>query len=318
MRVFHSPADVPRDLGPSAVAIGKFDGVHTGHRAVVSELRRIADERRAIAAVVTFDRHPLALLAPAKCPPSLVGLDQKLDLLAETGVDVALVLPFDRATADLSPEDFVDLILARTLHARAVLVGTDFRFGSGNAGSVDTLRELGAAQGFDVRLVDDVTGAGGRRVSSTSIRSLLAAGDVAGAARELGRPPAVRGRVVPGARRGRELGFPTANLSSDSEGLIPADGVYAGWLIDGGRRYPAAVSVGNNPTFDGVPERQVEAHVLDEDLDLYGHLVDVSFVERIRGMVAYEGREPLIEQIRADVESTRAILGVAPAPAPEA
>ncbi len=310
MRVFRMPGEVPDDVGPSVVTIGKFDGVHNGHRAVIGELRRIADDLGVESAVVTFDRHPLALLDPERRPPSLVGLDQKLDLLAEMGVDIALVLRFDRSTADLSPEEFVSAVLDRKLHARAVLVGSDFRFGAGNVGTIDTLRDLGVEHGFEVKLVDDVTNETGLRVSSTWIRRLLDNGDVAGASKLLGRAPSVRGRVVHGAQRGRELGFPTANLSRDAEGLIPADGVYAGWLTDDGRSYPAAVSVGNNPTFEGVPAKQVEAHVLDEDLDLYGHVVDVSFAERIRGMVAYSGLEPLIAQIRDDVGRTRELLDV--------
>lgn len=308
MRVLRAPDGIPDGLPPSVVAIGKFDGVHSGHRAVIRELRRIAEERGLASAVVTFDRHPLALLAPEKCPPSLVGLDQKLDLLAETGIDTALVLTFDRATAGLSPDEFVRRILVGGLNAQVVLVGSDFRFGAGNSGTVATLQSLGAEYGFDVRLIGDVTSGAGRRVSSTWIRSLLDAGDVSGATELLGRPPSVRGVVVHGAQRGRELGFPTANLAPESEGLIPADGVYAGWLTDAGERYPAAVSVGNNPTFEGVPAKQVEAYVLDRELDLYDHLVEISFVERIRGMVAYSGREPLIAQIRDDVERTRRIL----------
>lgn len=308
MRVFRANGDIPDRLGPSAVTIGKFDGVHAGHRAVIDELRRVAGALDIESAVVTFDRNPLELLAPQKSPVSLVGIDQKLDLLAQTGIDTVLVLTFDRSTADLTPEEFVRHILVDALNARVVLVGRDFRFGARGAGSVETLRALGVGFGFSVRLIEDVRRDNGRRVSSTWIRELLAAGDVESAARLLGHVPSLRGVVVPGAQRGRELGFPTANLSPESEGLIPADGVYAGWLTDGVDRYPAAISVGNNPTFEGVPARQVEAYVLDRELDLYGHLVEVAFVERIRGMVAYSGIEPLIAQIQDDVDRARAIL----------
>ena len=308
MIVFRGLDGVPADFGPSAVTIGKFDGVHSGHRAVISTLERAATEQGLTATVITFDRNPLELLAPEKCPPALTGVDQKLDLLAGTGVAATLLLTFDRHTADLSPEAFVESILVDRLHARVVLVGADFRFGAGGAGDVATLEALGERFGFVVRLIDDVRPEGGRRVSSTWIRELLAVGDVAHAARLLGHVPAVRGIVVHGAARGRELGFPTANLSPESDGLIPADGVYAGWLTDGGVRYPAAISVGNNPTFEGVPQKQVEAYVLDEDLDLYDHRVEIAFVERIRGMVAFSGVEPLIAQIASDVEQARAIL----------
>jgi riboflavin kinase/FMN adenylyltransferase len=269
VKVFRELAEVPDGFGPSAVTIGKFDGVHSGHRAVIRRLREVAAEK---------------------------GLTS-----------------FDRALADLSPEDFVRRILVDRLHAAAVLVGSDFRFGARGAGDVAMLRELGETYGFVVHLIDDVRPEAGRRVSSTWIRELLAEGDVAHAASLLGHIPTLRGVVVHGAKRGRELGFPTANLSPDSEGLIPADGVYAGWLTDGGERYPAAISVGNNPTFEGVPQKQVEAYVLDRELDLYDHHVEISFVERIRGMVAYSGIDPLIAQIADDVTQARRILAVEPA-----
>ncbi|MEN0083787.1 MAG: bifunctional riboflavin kinase/FAD synthetase [Leifsonia sp.] len=311
MRVFHAVAEIPDGWGPSAVTIGKFDGVHTGHRAVIDRLRAVAAERGLTSTIFTFDRNPLELLAPEKCPASLVSNAQKLDLLASTGVDATLMVAFDRALAGLDPEEFVHTILVDRLHAAAVLVGSDFRFGARGAGDVAMLRRFGEKYGFDVELIDDVRPEHGRRVSSTWIRELLADGDVRHATELLGSAPTVRGLVVHGAARGRELGFPTANLSPESEGLIPADGVYAGWLTDAGERYPAAISVGNNPTFEGVPHKQVEAYVLDRDLDLYDHTVEVSFVERIRGMVAYTGVEPLIAQIADDVQRARELLGAA-------
>jgi riboflavin kinase/FMN adenylyltransferase len=312
VRVFHAVSEIPDGWGPSAVTIGKFDGVHTGHRAVSARLRSVAAERGLVSTVITFDRNPLEILAPDKCPPSLVSNAQKLDLLASTGIDATLMVAFDRGLASLSPEEFVHRILVERLHAAAVLVGSDFRFGAGGAGDVALLRRLGETHGFDVVLIDDVRPEHGRRVSSTWIRELLAEGDVRHAGELLGSAPTVRGIVVHGAARGRELGFPTANLSPESEGLIPSDGVYAGWLTDAGERYPAAISVGNNPTFEGVPQKQVEAYVLDRELDLYDHTVEVSFVERIRGMVAYTGVEPLIAQIAEDVRDARRILGVVP------
>lgn len=309
MKVFHGVAEVPDGFGPSAVTIGKFDGVHTGHRAVIDRLRAVAAERRLTPTVITFDRNPLEVLAPEKCPASLVSNRQKLELLAETGIDASLMVTFDRVLADLPPEEFVHGILVDRLHAAAVLVGSDFRFGARGAGDVAMLTSLGARYGFTVELIDDVRPERGRRVSSTWIRDLLAEGDVRHAAELLGTVPTVRGVVVHGAARGRELGFPTANLSPENEGLIPADGVYAGWLTDDdGTRYPAAISVGNNPTFEGVPQKQVEAYVLDRELDLYDHTVDVAFAERIRGMVAYSGIEPLVAQIAADVDDARRIL----------
>lgn len=309
MKTVYGLDSVPSDWPASAVSIGKFDGVHAGHRAVITQLRAIAAREQLAAVVVTFDRHPLALLSPENCPSTLVSPEQKLKLIAETGVDATLLLEFNRALSSLPPREFIERILVTALHARFVLVGRDFRFGAGGAGDVALLRELGLEFGYTVGMIDDVKPDGARRASSTWIRELLGTGEVTAAGELLGHLPTVRGQVVHGAARGRELGFPTANLSADSEGLIPADGVYAGWLTDAGCRYPAAISVGNNPTFDGVAQKQVEAYVLDEvDLDLYDHVVDISFVERIRGMVAYSGVDPLIEQIRDDVARVRSIL----------
>lgn len=308
MRTFEGLARVPAGFGPSAVTIGKFDGVHQGHRAVISRLRTVADADALLSVVVTFDRNPLALLAPDKCPEALVSVRQKLGLLATTGIDAALILPFDRALASLPPEEFVRRVLVDALGARVVLVGSDFRFGSRGAGDVAMLELLGRELGFTVEIIDDVRPEGERRVSSTWVRELLADGDVRHAGLLLGHAPTVSGIVVHGAARGRELGFPTANLSPDSEGLIPADGVYAGWLTDAGTRYPAAISVGDNPTFEGVPRKQVEAYVLDRELDLYDRLVEIEFVDRIRGMVAFDSIDALIERMHVDVEVAREML----------
>lgn len=314
MIVFHDPAEIPEGFGPSVVAIGKFDGVHSGHRAVIDRARVAAAEAGARVVAVTFDRNPLSLLRPELCPEPVCSVGQKLDLLAAAGVDATLVLRFDEQLAALEPRAFVEHVLL-SLGVVTVMVGDDFRFGRGGAGDPALLSELGAEYGFAVDVVGDVQG-GGRRVSSTWVRDLLAAGDVEGAARLLGRPHAVQGEVVHGLKRGRELGFPTANLSASAEGFIPADGVYAGWLVDLGAdgtavttRYPAAISVGTNPTFDDVPVRQVEAYVLDETgLDLYGHRVQIRFTHRIRGMVAFAGIEALIAQMDDDVARVRAAL----------
>ena len=318
MIVFHDPSEVPAGFGPSVVAIGKFDGVHTGHRAVLDRARVDAATGGARVVAVTFDRNPLALLRPEICPENLIGVHQKLQLLAETGIDATLLLRFDRALADLPARAFVEHVLVGALGVRTVLVGRDFRFGRGGAGDPALLAELGREFGFEVDVVDDVRAIdAGRRVSSTWIRELLTEGDVEAAAKLLGRAPSVWGEVVHGLKRGRELGFPTANLSSECEGFVPADGVYAGWLIDEGSadglrpgiRYPAAISIGSNPTFDDVPQRQVEAYVLDEtDLDLYGHRVEIQFTARIRGMAAFEGIDVLVRQIADDVAQVRKSL----------
>ncbi|MBT9606536.1 bifunctional riboflavin kinase/FAD synthetase [Microbacterium sp.] len=313
MIVFRDPEEVPAGFGPSVVAIGKFDGVHTGHRAVIDRARVEASDGAKVVAV-TFDRNPLRVLRPDKCPPDVIGPHQKLELLDRAGVDATLLLTFDEALAALPADVFVRRVLVDALSARTVLVGRDFRFGAGGAGDPDLLVRMGEEHGFRVDVVDDVRAVhADRRVSSTWIREALAAGDIATAARLLGRSPSVWGEVVHGFKRGRELGYPTANLSPDLEGFVPADGVYAGWLIDieGTRRtsYPAAISIGTNPTFDDVHARQVEVYVLDEtDLDLYGHHVEVRFVERVRGMTAFDGVDALLVQMADDVERVRRIL----------
>ena len=310
MQFYTSLADVPADFGPSAVTVGKFDGVHTGHRSVLSALRAISAERGLVPTVLTFDRNPLSLLHPERCPAVLVSNEQKRELLASTGVDATVMLTFDRRFSEQTPDQFIENVLVAALHARVVFVGPDFRFGVHGSGDVTMLAKAGGRLGFEVRSVQEMKSGGTRRVSSTWIRNLLSDGDVAGAARLLGREPSVRGVVVRGEQRGRALGYPTANLSPDLEGFIPADGVYAGWLTVDGERMPAAASVGNNPTFPGVPERQVEAHVLDADLDLYGKTVELSFTQRIRAMEKFDGVDALIAQIREDEARARQILGV--------
>ena len=315
MEFFDGLAAVPAGYGPSAVTIGKFDGVHSGHRAILARLRALAEERGGLASVVvTFDRHPLSLLAPAFCPNPLVSNPQKVDLLADSGIDATLMLTFDQALADLEPEEFVRRVLVEALDARLVLAGSDFRFGRKGAGDVTVLKELGRVHGFEVALIDDVregSERGERRASSTWIREALEAGAVDEAARVLGRPPVVRSVVIEGERRGRELGFPTANLDpARLEGFLPADGVYAAWATVDGVRYPSAVSIGNNPTFEGVPQHQAEAHLLDVDLDLYGRTIELAFVARLRGMARFDSLDELIAAIRTDAEAARRALAV--------
>ncbi|KHK96205.1 riboflavin kinase [Microbacterium mangrovi] len=310
MIVFDAPEAVPADFGPSVVAVGKFDGVHAGHRALLQRARQDAERLGAKVVAVTFDRNPLRTVRPEICPDDVIGPSQKLDLLAEAGADATLLLRFDQQRAAQEASEFISEVLVDALHAKVVLVGRDFRFGHRGAGDVALLESAGAQAGFTVDVVGDIRpDSAERRVSSTWVRELVAAGDVAGATTLLGRAPSVRGDVVHGLKRGRELGYPTANIGGEVEGLIPADGVYAGWLVDGAARYPAAISVGTNPTFDDVHHRQVEAYVLDrDDLDLYDHRVDVEFTERIRGMVAFDGIGPLLAQMADDVQRARGIL----------
>ena len=319
--------DVPGDLGPSALTIGNFDGVHRGHRELLARVTGTARERDLLPVAITFDPHPLAVLHPERAPAALTSLDHRLELLASTGLGAVLVMTFTRELASWSPERFVEEVMVDALRARAVVVGRDMRFGHRNSGDVDTLRSLGQRHGFEVVVLEDVTAddvtapgadSPGRRWSSSWVRELIAAGDVEGAQRVLGRPHRVAGTVVHGDHRGRGMGYPTANLARDSVGVVPADGVYAGWLSrpdapDGtpssDLRLPAAVSVGTNPTFDGT-ERRVEAYVLDrDDLDLYGETVCVDFTHRLRPTVRFEGMDALLVQMADDVARSRALLG---------
>jgi riboflavin kinase/FMN adenylyltransferase len=309
VQIWRSLDEVPADLGRTVVVIGNFDGVHLGHQHVLGRAAEVAEERDLSLVAVTFDPHPMAVLRPEHAPVQLTTIEVRAELLTAAGADHVLAVPFDRDMAGWSPEHFVQRVLVDALHAAAVVVGANFRFGSRASGDVATLRAEGETSGFDV--VGLALDGGPMVWSSTYVRQCLTAGDVAGAAEALGRPYAVRGVVVRGDQRGRELGFPTANVPTDGLTAAPADGVYAGWLrrLDTGEVYPAAISVGTNPTFDGVRDRRVESYVLDRtDLDLYGVEVEVSFVERLRGMVAFESVEKLVTQMDADVDRAREIL----------
>ena len=296
---------MPADLADTVVTIGNFDGVHLGHRTLIARARAEADRLGVDLVAVTFDPHPMAVLRPEHAPATLTGVETRCALLAECGVDDVLVLPFSREIAAWTPEEFVARVLITGLHARAVVVGANFRFGNKAAGDVAF---LAAHAGFEVIGVELD---GGPQVwSSTYVRTCLATGDVEGAAEALGRPYGVRGVVARGDRRGRELGFPTANVPVAGY-AVPADGVYAGWLrrLDTGERFPAAISVGTNPTFEGERERRVEAYVLDRtDLELYDVEVEVSFVARLRGMVRFDGVDALIAEMSNDVARAREIL----------
>ncbi|GAA4848937.1 bifunctional riboflavin kinase/FAD synthetase [Luteimicrobium xylanilyticum] len=326
-------AEVPADFGPTVVTIGNFDGVHRGHVAVCRAIAERAREEHARAVAVTFDPHPVAVHRPDEAPELLTGVADRLELLAETGLDAVLLLPYSLEFAQQTPDEFVRRYLVEGLRARRVVVGRDVRFGRGNAGTLDTMIELGERYGFVVEVVGDVGQTphdGHARWSSTYVRELLATGDVAAAAAVLGRPHRLRGVVVHGDARGRELGFPTANLGPAADGtpvqgMVPADGVYAGWLRRPGREtdavLPAAVSIGTNPTFDGA-ERRVEAYVLDRtDLDLYGEEVVLELVERLRPTLRFDGPdaiERLVATMHDDVARARVALGVARPASPAA
>lgn len=310
MRIWRSVAQVPADLGRTVVTIGNFDGVHLGHQHVLRRARETAVEIDVpTVVVVTFDPHPIAVLRPEHAPPVLTSIQTRARLLEEAGADAVLVVPFDREVANWTPAEFVDRILVEALRARAVVVGANFRFGHKAAGDVALLRDAGKERDFEV---EGIALDGGPQVwSSTYVRQCLATGDVAGAAEALGRPFTVRGVVVRGDQRGAALGFPTANVPTPALEAAPADGVYAGWLTrrDTGERFPAAISVGTNPTFDGDRERRVESYVLDRtDLELYGVEVEVAFVERLRPMMRFEGVDALVATMHDDVRRARELL----------
>lgn len=322
MQRWDDVSEVPPDLGRSVVTLGNFDGVHAGHRAVLGRVVEAARAAGQLAVVVTFDPHPLQVLHPDRAPSLLTGLDQRLALIASTGVDAVLVMEFTRELATWTPEHFVEEVFVRALRASAIVVGHDTRFGHRNSGDVATLTELGRRHGFVVEVIEDLAPQDApRRSSSSWARELLTDGDVQGAALVLGRPHRLTGEVVHGDHRGRELGYPTANLEPDVEGLVPADGVYAGWMLrsslpadDPHRLLPAAVSIGTNPTFDGT-SRRVEAYVLDRtDLDLYGERVSLELVSRLRPTLRFDGVEALVEQMARDVDQCRDLLAGAIVP----
>ncbi|HMY09751.1 MAG: bifunctional riboflavin kinase/FAD synthetase [Nocardioidaceae bacterium] len=298
---------LPDDLGPTVATIGNFDGVHLGHQHVIATAVEAAHAELPVVAV-TFEPHPMAVLRPEHAPARLTSLAQRAILLEQSGADHVLAIPFSREIASWTPEEFITRVLIDALHVQTVVVGANFRFGAKAAGDVQTLRGVGQRQGFEVIAIDLD---GGPQVwSSTYIRSCLAAGDVEGAAEALGRNYSVAGVVSRGDQRGRELGFPTANVPI-GEVIAPADGVYAGWLLVDGERLPAAISVGTNPTFAGQRARRVEAYALDrDDLDLYDREVSVEFVAQLRGMVAFDDVHALVKQMDHDVALTRATLDI--------
>lgn len=318
MEVITDPAAFPRPPSGTAVTIGAYDGVHLGHRALIAQVCRLAAEHELASVVVTFDRHPATVVRPASAPKLLCDLDQKLELLATTGVDYTVVVRFDEERAHEPAEEFVTEVLVGALGARIVSVGRDFHFGYRRGGNVALLQEMGARLGFEVVPIDLVAVPGlDPPVSSTAIRAALAAGDVALANRLLGRPHEVRGVVVKGDRRGRDLGYPTANVAVPAEIQLPADGIYAGWYTrPDGARHAAAISLGRRPTFH--PEATaslLEAHLLDFDDDLYGERARVSFVARLRGEERFASADELVAQIGRDVAATRELLsGASPAP----
>ena len=304
---------VPAGWGRCVVTVGVFDGVHLGHQQLIGEAVARGRALGLPTVLITFDPHPSEVLRPGTHPAQLTTLTRRAELVAGLGVDAFWVLPFTSELARVPPDEFVHELLVDRLHAADVVVGRNFTFGYRAAGDVATLVALGerfgfAAEGLD--LVCDGT-VGGRSVtfSSTYIRSTIAAGDVGAAAAALGRPHRVEGVVVRGDQRGRELGYPTANVDMGEHVAVPADGVYAGWFVHRERRLPTAVSVGTNPTFSG-RVRTVEAFVLDHSEDFYGERVAVDFVARVRGMERFDSVDELLVAMDGDVAGTRRALGL--------
>ncbi|WP_137826051.1 bifunctional riboflavin kinase/FAD synthetase [Brevibacterium sp. 2SA] len=310
MEIYHGLDEVP-DFDPGTViTLGNFDGVHRGHQTVLRAVAAEAAEHSLTSVAMTFDPHPRTIHSPDTPTLMITSPEQKSALIAETGIDVLFVQPYDLEFAAQTPEEFVARYFVEGLKCRCVVVGDDVRFGHDNSGTIETLRRLGEEMGFTTVTIDEV-GRGGR-YSSSRIRDQIIAGDVAEAADQLGRYHRVEGTVVHGDARGRDLGFPTANLSADAAGLIPADGVYAGWASFEGEDhpFPAAISIGTNPTFQG-DCRRVEAYVLDKEFgefDVYDRHMTLDFVARIRGQVTFTGMDALIAQMHEDIADVREVL----------
>ncbi|GAC1517558.1 MAG: bifunctional riboflavin kinase/FAD synthetase [Acidimicrobiales bacterium] len=315
MEVIDDLARCPHPAGGTVVTIGAYDGVHLGHRRLIERVRVLAAERGCASAVVTFDRHPAQVVRPESAPTLLTDLPTKLARLAETGLDYAVVIRFDAARAGEPADDFVRTVLADCLGAKVVVVGHDFHFGHNRGGNVELLRQLGPELGFEVLGLELFDDDAGDPVSSTRVRTLLGTGDVEGAAALLGRPHRLRGEVVSGDKRGRDLGFPTANVAVPEAYCLPADGIYAGWFERAsGERLPTAISLGRRPTFYAdAPASLLECYVLDFEGDLYGEEVGVEFVARLRAEMRFDGPDALdrlVTQMREDVQDTRKVLGI--------
>lgn len=290
-----------------AVALGNFDGVHLGHQVVLERVIEEGRKRDLEVIAATFEPHPRAVLKPESAPQLLTGIETRRRLLLEAGMDDVAVVPFDRDLSTESPEEFVSSVLVEKLRARVVVVGENFRFGYRASGDVEDLKRIMVARGGEAFGVG-VRAGGEGVISSTRIREMLLAGDVDGASRLLGRPHEVAGTVIPGDRRGRTIGFPTANVLPPRSLLVPARGVYACLVGLGGEVYPACVNVGVAPTF-GERESRIEAHILDFDRDIYGEVIQVGFVERIRGERKFSGVDELVDQIHRDLRGARGIFG---------
>ncbi|MEZ5218277.1 MAG: bifunctional riboflavin kinase/FAD synthetase [Ilumatobacteraceae bacterium] len=312
MDVINDLSTCPWPGARAVITIGAYDGVHRGHQAVISEVRRIADELGARSVVVTFDQHPARVVRPESAPKLLTDQAQKLELLAATGVDATVLVPFDLEAAREEPADFVRRVLVEALRTQAVCVGSDFHFGHQRRGNVAMLRELGARHDFEVRPLELLSRDDGveEPVTSTAIRRALAGGNVGLAGHMLTRPFEARGKVVQGDQRGRQLGFPTANVEVSNAICLPADGVYAGWYErPDGLSHPCAINLGRRPTFyEHADHSLLEAHVIDFQGDLYGEAARVRFVDFLRSERKFDGIDAIASQLKQDVEHARSVL----------
>lgn len=313
MQVISDLSEAPWPGERSVITIGAYDGVHLGHRAVIDQVREIAAEQAARSVVLTFDRHPATVVRPESAPALLTNAEQRLELLAETGIDAAVVLPFDAHQSHEHPGSFIERVLVHGLGVRTIVVGEDFHFGKDREGNVDLLEKVGHTNDFEVQPIRLVERADGitEPISSTAIRRALAGGDVEVAATMLGRLHEVRGPVVEGDKRGRLIGFPTANVSVPGAVCLPADGVYAGWFErDDGMVHPCAINLGRRPTFyEHADLSLLEAHLLDFDGDLYGEQVKVRFAHFLRSERKFDGIEAIAAQLQLDVAHAREQLG---------
>lgn len=313
MRIVTDLTAAPFPGERAVVTIGAYDGVHLGHQAVIAHVRDLAQQQGARSVVITFDRHPASVVRPESAPKLLTDVDQKLELLAATGVDATVVVRFDDLQAQEEPMAFAQRVLVDCLAASAIVVGDDFHFGRGRGGNVGTLREFGASHDFDVVPMSLVQRTDGpdEPVSSTAIRRAMAGGQVELAAAMLGHVFEARGQVVKGDQRGRLLGFPTANVELPSVICLPADGVYAGWYVrPDGSRQACAINLGRRPTFyEHADSSLLEAHLLDFTGDLYGEHAKVQFTNFLRSERKFDGIDALVGQLKTDIDHARSVLG---------
>ncbi len=314
MQVVTDCSLIPFPGEDAVITIGAYDGLHLGHQTVIAEVVEQAKQTGRRSAVVTFDRHPAVIVRPESAPKLLTDHEQRMELLEATGIDAAVVLPFDEAQSQEAPISFIERVLVRCLSTKLIVVGSDFHFGRNREGNVDLLREVGKTYGFEVAPVVLIPRADGvdEPVSSTAIRRALAGGNVEMAAAMLTRPFEARGKVVQGDQRGRLLGFPTANVEVPNRTCLPADGVYAGWYErPDGTTHPCAINLGRRPTFyEHADSSLLEAHLIGFEGDLYGEAAKIRFTNFLRSERKFDGIDALVAQLNADVDHAKELLGV--------